>query len=273
MPYTIQKLSLGGILDQATKIVKDHLVLFLTIMAITWLPFQLLSLVTTIVFLPNISASPTREEALAFLQAYRNVMPIILGVSLLAMVVSLPLTNAAIIYAVAEKYLGRPISAIEAVQRSLGKIIPLILTGILMFLAVMGGVILCVVPGILFGLWFGLAQHVVVLEDLTGVPALSRSKELVRPHLGQFLVLGLLVFIIAFLLGSGAAFVPQLHVRSAISILVNGVVTIFSTAVFVVFYFSCRCANDNFDLEHLAAAVDHTAAPPEAGEDPLFEER
>ncbi len=137
-----------------------------------------------------------------------------------------------------------------------------------MYLAVFGGMILLIIPGILFALWFGLSQHVVVLEDLSGTAALGRSKVLVRPNLGTFLVLGIIVFFIAFLLGMGAGLVPQKHVQTVLTILISAGVTLFSTAAFVVFYFSCRCSVENFDLEHLAASIDQVEPPVESDVSP-----
>ncbi len=51
-----------------------------------------------------------------------------------------------------------------------------ILTG----LAVIGGLILLIIPGLIFAAWFSLAVFVAVEEDLKGMAALKRSKELVK---------------------------------------------------------------------------------------------
>jgi hypothetical protein len=165
-----------------------------------------------------------------------------------------------VIYAVAQRYLGNTVTVGEAVAKGASKILPLIGTTILMFLAIMGGLILLIIPGILFALWFGLAQHVVVLEDTSGAEALGRSKTIVRPYLGTFLVLGILVGVISVLIELGAAYIPQIHLQLIAQILLQSVVTLISTAVFVVFYFSCRSGVENFDLEHLAATVGSSAS-------------
>lgn len=124
-------------------------------------------------------------------------------------------------------------------------------------------VILGIIPGILFALWFSLYAHAVVLENLGGTAALSRSKALVRPHLGTLIILGLLVGAITILLQMGAGMIPQKHVAFLLQVLIASGITLFSTAAFVVFYFSCRCAVENFDLEHLAATIDSGAEAPE----------
>jgi hypothetical protein len=254
--YKIQHLKISGILDQAIAVVKDNFGLLFTILLFAWIPIQLLSAVITLATIPHVSGMPTPDQVLAIQQAQAKYAMPLLAIALLQMVIVLPLTNAAVIYAVAEKYLGRSVTAAEALRRGLTKILPLIWTAILLYLAVMGGFILLIIPGILFALWFALSQHTVVLENLSGVAALSRSKALVRPNMGTMIVLGLLIGVASFFLGAGAQMIPQRHVQALVQLIVGAGITLFSTAAFVVFYFSCRCAVDNFDLEHLAASID-----------------
>lgn len=131
----------------------------------------------------------------------------------------------------------------------------LIWTSILMGLAIMGGFILLIIPGILCLLWFGLAQHVVVLEGLSGGKALGRSRQLTRSSMGTFVGLGIVVWVINFALGLGVGVIPEPYTMNLVNVLVSSIMTAFTTAMFVVFYFSCRCDLENFDLELLAKAV------------------
>ena len=262
MQYKIQHLKLGGVLDQAIGVIRDNLKLLLGIFLYAWIPFQLIVGGIQLATLPQGGASP--EALAATLDAQSEFWMVTFGFTVIGILLIFPVTNAAVIYAVAERYLGREVSAGSALRRGVGKLGSLIWTSILWYLAIMGGFILFIIPGILFSLWFGLAHHVVVLEDLSGIDALSRSKKLVRGHLGTFIVLGLIVFIISAMLQSGTALIPQIHLRMFCTIVVNAVTTLFSTAALVVFYFSCRCDVENFDLEFLAANVDSTSAGPAA---------
>ncbi len=74
------------------------------------------------------------------------------------------------------------------------------IAGVLVILAVLGGSLLFIIPGIIFGVWFFFAQFVAVTEGLGGRASLSRSKELVSgyfwPISGRLFVLGLVAFII-----------------------------------------------------------------------------
>lgn len=59
----------------------------------------------------------------------------------------------------------------------IGKIL---LTGLLASLAVAGGFLLLIIPGIIFSYWFAFTTQIVVFENLSGTAALSRSKQLVK---------------------------------------------------------------------------------------------
>ena len=94
-----------------------------------------------------------------------------------------------------------------------------------------------------------------VLEKISGGAALRRSKQLVSGNIGTLFVLGIIIFAIGFGIGLVAGMIPQIHVQIVVRVLLQAVMTILSTAALVVFYFSCRCEKDNFDLEHLAQSM------------------
>jgi hypothetical protein len=267
MEYRIQHLKLGGILDQAVAITKDHFGLLFTIMLLLFVPANLIFGFIQLSMLPEpptITSSP--EQIAAYRQAAMQSAPINLLFGLIIGLVVTPLTNAAVVDAVARLYLGQPTTAVDSLKHGLSRLLPLIWTSILMFLAIMGGFILLIIPGILFALWFSLSTHVVVIEGLSGTKALGRSKELVRPHLGTMIVLGLLLFGVSFGVGLVGGFIPQPHIQLVVQHLATAAMTVFFAAAFVVFYFSCRCAVDNFDLQHLAESIGVEADAEQAGD-------
>ncbi len=255
MAYKIQQLGIGGILDQAIAITKDHFVLLLSIMLLLMIPYNLVAGLVSLAIMPVPSFMPTPEQMAELQAAQLRNWPILAAIGLIGGLVVLPVTNAAVIWAVARLYLGQPVTAIEAIGQGFRRLLPLLGTTILMYLAIFGGLILCIIPGILFALWFGLSQHVVMIEGLAGPAALGRSKKLVSANFGTFLVLGLLLFVIFAAVGVGAAFVPQPYVRLVVQTLAQAMATIISTAAGVVFYFSARCVVDNFDLHYLAESI------------------
>ena len=74
-----------------------------------------------------------------------------------------------------------------------------------MVLAFYGGFFCCIIPGIIFALWFMLCQYVVVIERIAGPSALGRSKDLMKGEMGKAFVLGLIIFVINLSLGGASA--------------------------------------------------------------------
>lgn len=260
MKYEIREQSIGGILDQAIALTKNHFGSFFAVVAVTLLPVGLLQAGVNIAIMPqNMPLIPTPEESIAIQKAQLENLPIIMGMALLALIV-VPIMNAAMVRIVANSYLGKESSMGDAIGSAFGLLIPLYWTWLLVFLAVFVGMILCVVPGIIAAFWFSLATQVVVIERVNGIAALKRSRELMRSNIGTVFVLGIVLGMISFGIQIGARFIPQIHVQNIAAVVISCVFTIFSSAAMVVFYFSCRCKNEDFDLQLLAQNVAGEAA-------------
>jgi hypothetical protein len=252
MRYTIRELKLGEILDQAVNLTKDHFGVFLGITGVLLIPFDVIGGLIQVMMIPPPPLNPTPEQAIAYMIAvWRIVIPILL----LTVYVIAPITNAALIFAISDAYLDKPISVGGSYKRAFQRLLPLIGTWFLVGLAIMGGTILCLVPGIIAAFWFALATQVVVIEGVGGFPAMKRSRQLMAGNIGTMFVLGFLLLIINVAIGSAVLFVPQPHVRVVANAIVAGVLTIFASAAGVVFYFSCRCKHEQFDLALLAQSV------------------
>jgi hypothetical protein len=82
-------------------------------------------------------------------------------------------------------------------ERALPFLGPLLLTGILVGLGVLGGLILLIIPGIILAIRWSVTGPIVVLEGVSGVAALRRSVELVKGNgmdmFGLLFVTGLLL--------------------------------------------------------------------------------
>jgi hypothetical protein len=233
------------------------------------IPFSLIVGLVELAMAPELPAEPSFEELLAAQQEGAQNWPIFAVSWIISGLIVVPVTNAAVIHAVSRKYLGQDVTAGAAIKRGFAVLLPLIGTTILMSLAIMGGLILLIIPGILFALWFSLAQHVVVIEGQSGSAALKRSKQLVRPYLGTFIILWIILIVIGLALGFVAGIVPQAHARLVVTVLLEAIFTILFTAALVVFYFSCRCGVENFDLEYLAESIG-APAPQEDASQPTY---
>jgi hypothetical protein len=262
MPYKIQQLKLGGILDQAIAITKDHFGLLFGIMACLLIPFQLIQGFLQLTLFPELTSGATPQELTGQLNTSLYLLFTFVFMVLAGLVIT-PLTNAAAIHAVSRLYLGQRISAVESIKRGFRSLLPLVWTTMLFSFVFIGGFILFIIPGILFALWFGLYQQVVVVEGISGFAALQRSKQLVRGHLLTFIALTLMMIVIVWAVLGGVFFIPQLHVQMVVRVLLLAILTVLATATWVVFYFSCRCAVENFDLTYLAESIGVAAPEPE----------
>jgi hypothetical protein len=102
---------------------------------------------------------------------------------------------------------------------------------------------------------FAFTVPVIAVEGVGPFVAMSRSIDLTRNNriaiLGLSLVLGAIGFGLNFL----ANVVPELHTSSLIGAFTNGISLALQTATMTVFYFSCRCRREHYDLQLLAERV------------------
>ena len=104
---------------------------------------------------------------------------------------------AAVIFSVAR---GTGIAASYRGIRSL--FFPLLWVGVLSYLAVLGGFIMLVLPGILVGIWLLFTMFIVVVEGKRGLAAMQQSREYVRGYWWTLFGRYLLVVFIAGVLGA-----------------------------------------------------------------------
>lgn len=256
MKYEIRELSVGGILDQAIQVVKDHFGVLLGIASLLQIPLGIVSMIVTSMLMGDIVVQPNNPAA------FENFDPskffVMFGVLMVLNLIVTPLTNAATVYAISDAYLGKKPTLGSAYSRALSRFFPLLGTWILLGLAIWGGLILCIVPGILCIIWFALATQVVVLEPRAGVEAMKRSKELMKDNAGKWFVLLLLLGAIGFGINMGSQLVGTLTqsiiATQVVALAGQIVASLFGAAVLVVLYFSARCTHENFDLELLATS-------------------
>lgn len=107
--------------------------------------------------------------------------------------------------------------------------------GILFALAVAGGLVLLVVPGIIFAVWFMLSLPAKVLSDFPAKECFSVSRRLIRPVFKKALGFGLILGLIMFLPGGIAQLILTIKygIRSTdpVRVIIPAVIT-YATAIF-----------------------------------------
>jgi len=74
-------------------------------------------------------------------------------------------------------------------------------------------------------------------------------------NFGTAFVLGVIMFFVYLMGGVAGNMIPTAAGKVIVQVLVNAVIYSYDIAITVVFYFSCRCKLENFDLTMLAHAV------------------
>jgi hypothetical protein len=124
----------------------------------------------------------------------------------LTIIANLPfafLAYGAIVVSISEACLGSTPSAIRSLRKALtGMFWRLAVVSLLQTVVFLVGLVLLVIPGLLFAVWFAFAPVAVVLDEASGTGALKRSKELATGHHWRTAgVLALLVVVFAALGG------------------------------------------------------------------------
>lgn len=104
---------------------------------------------------------------------------------------------------------GRPVTFATAAGRAMPATGSLFALTILQGVLVLLGLVLLVVPAVLFWVWTYVALPVAVFEKVTGVAALQRSTELTEGHRGAVLAVGV-VTLVVLVAGLGVVFSPLL---------------------------------------------------------------
>lgn len=110
-------------------------------------------------------------------------------------------------------------------------------TSLLAGLAVLGGFILFIIPGIIFALWFCFATYAVVTDNVSNTAALKFSKSIVKGQMGaifwRFLFIGVLTIIFSWLVTAAGTSIHNEQVGS----LLNSIFSLFWSPLAAVYGF------------------------------------
>lgn len=253
MGYELKKLTLGEILDRGFQILGEHFGTLFQIKVCTVLPSSIILGIQADAMERDKSA-PTLLLYIAALMFYSLVVG--------------PLSHAAALSVISRCYLGHSTTLGESFELGKRRLGPLIVTGIMTLIVILGGTLLFIIPGILCGIWFSLVQEVTLLEQVDGETALGRSKALIQKNMGTSILLGIVIVLIAIPMSLIAKIFPA-PINHLISAMIACGLGMLSGCVWSVFYFSCRCDDEGFGAEALAREI----AVEYAGKDGISSDR
>jgi hypothetical protein len=197
--WDLRPLSLGEILDRTFSIYRRHFLLFVGIAVIPQLLTLALGLAQILLLRTPTPVIPRSGEFQSVppsgLMAFGVVGFII---AIIARVVAYLFAQGGTIFAVSDLYLGRPTTIGTSLSRMWGQLLNLLGVMILSTLAMAGGFILLVIPGIYVACRLITCVPAALLEDLGPREALSRSFALTRDFAGRAFLIYLLYIIMLY---------------------------------------------------------------------------
>jgi hypothetical protein len=280
----LRPMDLGDILDRTFRLYRAHFMTF----------FLIMLAVQALVFLGQLAMQASVQPLYqggrmagvgAVLQMMAAFFAYVVVVFLAAQVGIGTLTAA-----VSSIYLGELIGIGEALRRVRPVLGKLLGATLLSALIVALGMMACLVPGVYFALSYLLVSQVVVIEGLGPVPALQRSRDLMRKksdkgflrnNITKASVILLITFALAFvakmIVGVPFAivqlmsfdprhmpnvFAPLQLLQGILTMIVQAGVGPIGTIAMILFYYDIRVRKEGFDLQVLAAALGAQPVPP-----------
>ncbi len=264
-PPRLKPQTIPEILDTSFRIYRENFALFVGLLAVIYVPAQVLNLVVTApltVEMQNLISDMQKGSQNDNSQVLQKVMinnSIIFG---------FPLATGALTRAVSRRYLNEPTSLGDCygfILKNFGRYLG---TALLSGLVIGLGFMMCAVPGILFAVWFVFTSSVVVLEGLGGTNAMGRSKQLSKEQAGRIIGMWFINMIITIPLSLGINAASGLAVRhtgfstlmqyvtqQGIQDVMNLLLTPFFSVAWILLYYDIRIRKEGFDLEVLARSM------------------
>lgn len=279
-----EPMSVGRILDRAFAIYRNNFLRFVTIVALIDVPIALISTASSSWVGTKVPARQrTMLERMRAQQDARSTTRqydtsagapspfscLGTAVTVLLTIVGAMLCQAALIKSVSETYLGNEITIGQAYRFILPKSLTLVVATIFVTLVTWLGLMLFVVPGVIFGLWFSLTTPAIVAEGHSATNGMSRSKALVAGNLGKVFAVGLLATLIAYVILLPLSYLGGLAGRmlfadhvALVSFMRHFAATVgqilatpISAAASILLYYDLRIRKEGFDLQMLAQSM------------------
>ena len=167
------------------------------------------------------------------------------------------MASAAVIAVVSERYMGREVTAGEALQKVWSRIGTIFATSFIYGLIVFVGFVLLIVPGFYFACKYFAMMPAVVIEGLDSSTSQKRSSTLTQGS--KWRVLGLIVvaWIIYFVLLAIAAGIVQTTMHGMTGIVVTRLLVVpiypFLGILVTLLYYDLRIRNEGLDLDLMLA--------------------
>ena len=258
-PLPLRQMGIGELVDGAVKLYRRDWLALTGIAALVLFPLTFIQLWVTQSMVTSVDVFATDAEFQAMTTQILLVTLLFAGVQLL---IAQPFLVAAISRAAADAYLGETVTLGGTLRYAVSRLPAILWVTIITLIVTLIGFILLIIPGIIATVRLTLAPAVVVVEDVRGTSAVSRSWSLTGGHfwrvLGTLILSGIITAVGAAIIQIPAEVIatmigPEGWPVSALgTALATALITPFSLLIVVLLYFDLRVRKEGYDIEVMA---------------------
>jgi hypothetical protein len=249
---------IGEILTTAFDIYRNNATNLLLIVAVVVVPLSFVSALVGRAFAATETTieiggrSVTQLEARSFFVVLLAAL-VVVAISIIIWAV----LEAAILRGAAQATIGDPVDIEASYRWGLRRFGSVLLVAVLVGLVVLGGLILLIIPGIIFGVFLSMTVPALVIENRRGTEALKRSWNLVSGHFWHALAVILVAAIITGIVGGliGAIGGDNWFLRWIFQAIAQIITAPFSALVAVVLYLDLRARKEALSADILRAEL------------------
>jgi hypothetical protein len=170
------------------------------------------------------------------------------------------LCQAILLYATFQDLRGRNVSMSESVARGLARFVPVVTTSILTVIAIVIGMMLLFVPGIIASTMLAVALPACVVERIGPFASLSRSKDLTDGYkgaiFGAFFGVGIVNTVVGAVIGALYAGAESWLTFALLLFIWITLFTCYMSVVAAFLYHGLRVTKEGIDIDQIAAVFD-----------------
>ena len=242
------KMDIGRVLTNTFGVISRNPVVFLGLsFLVVAIPQALLQLA--------MGVGDPADQAASMVAFFESPALIISGIAgWFVLIILSVLLQATFIVATVNDLGGRPVNIGECITQALRKLLPLIGLGILFTIGIMVGFVLLVIPGIILYLMWIIAAPVMMAEDKGILDSFKRSAELTKGSKRWILLLLIIFFVLAMIIGGigGAIGIFSASAAIIVGLITNTIVGSLQSAGIASIYVDLRTAKEGTDTGTLA---------------------
>lgn len=253
----LKPLTLPQLFDEIFSLYRKNFMLFFGIVGLVYIPIGILNGFISMGSVPaDFFSTDTSQTSFNPLDFVTGILTWIAAAAAMA----------ALSKAISERYLGRDATITRSYNFILGRLPAYLFTLIMVILSMAVGALLLLIGLIIALFWFAFVNPVFVIEGRAYSDAMKRSRELAKGNWSRIFLVGLLTFLLTFLVELGASAIAglifnpfesaSLPMFAFLSNALTGIADAFVLPIglmgTVLLYFDIRVREEGYDLELLA---------------------